>query len=1235
MRRALLVTAAAFLSLALAAFAGLRSEAALRFAAARVEALTAGRIAIEGASGSLLGPLRAERVVVRTGETRSIAEHVELTARWSELARGSLALDAVTLGGLHIEPGPQRDEPPTIPHSLALPFSLAIRRVEIARLTIGERTEFTGVRGSLRLGRVAHEAVLERLTSPWGELSGEARVGTEAPFAHSGAVVFAREARPGADARVTASGSLVSAMLTLTGTLGAAPVTGSASFASFERPWLGTVALRGEHVDVAAFTPSESAPHSDLAVAIDLNGTEDALADGTLRAQNAASGPLSQRALPVRALHSGLRLADGALTFSGIDVELGAAGSAHGEGRLEDAVLHLDLDTRHLDLRALHHSLRATQLAGSVSAAISATRIESTLALRENGRELRGRIVREGEQVRAEDVRVAIGRGALTGSGAWDGASAFNLSARLVAFDPAALGEFPSANLSGELAAAGSLGGAWSAHVRYALSGSRYRGRALEGRGVLTLEAARVSQADVQLRIGANSLRARGAFGAPGDALDLTLDAPDLAALGGEFGGALAIQARLRGTRQLPGGELAATAHQLTLPGGLALAALDARARIASSGARDLSAELHIADLMLGGIRIDEADATAAGTLGAHELALEASGAGLTLHAHSSGGWDGAWTGRADALEVSGRLAAHILAPAPLRFEPPARFELGPARIAAFGGELALGSFTLADGRIETAGVVSDLSLAELLSSLGRDPAAAGDLRMRGVWVVPLDPAQLGQVRLELASGDALLGGAALGIRAFSVDATLGANVAHVTANISGERLGEAALRADLIAAPGRALLARSSRLGAELHAEVASIRALGGLLGISARVEGRGTLALEATGSVGDPQLNGELQADALRFDWPAAGVALREGRLRARLTPRLLHVDVLSFAAAKGEVRAQGDVPLDDSPAVLAWQADQLRVLDRPDRNLEVTGKGDASFAAGRLALRGALHADRGYLEVPRVQQSRLGQDVIVLGRGLPSESARGSARFELDLELDAGKKLRIVGAGLDTLLRGTVRVKTLPSGALVAFGEIDASNGTYRAFGQKLEIERGALIFNGAVDDPALDVLALRKNLPVEAGVELMGTLKAPLARLTSNPPVPDSEKLSWLVLGHGISDASSADTALLQAAAAAIFSGDGAVPIGQRIAQGVGLDEISLRSTGERASTEAAGRAVALGKRLSDKLYLEYEYGLEAASHLVRLHYTLTRALSVRAETTGDTSNLGVNFRKSWD
>ena len=63
----------------------------------------------------------------------------------------------------------------------------------------------------------------------------------------------------------------------------------------------------------------------------------------------------------------------------------------------------------------------------------------------------------------------------------------------------------------------------------------------------------------------------------------------------------------------------------------------------------------------------------------------------------------------------------------------------------------------------------------------------------------------------------------------------------------------------------------------------------------------------------------------------------------------------------------------------------------------------------------------------------------------------------------------------------------------------------------------------------------MLALRKGLPVEAGVEVLGTVARPKVRLVSSPDVPDPEKLSWLVLGRGQGDVSAGDAATLVAAA----------------------------------------------------------------------------------------------------
>jgi translocation and assembly module TamB len=284
--------------------------------------------------------------------------------------------------------------------------------------------------------------------------------------------------------------------------------------------------------------------------------------------------------------------------------------------------------------------------------------------------------------------------------------------------------------------------------------------------------------------------------------------------------------------------------------------------------------------------------------------------------------------------------------------------------------------------------------------------------------------------------------------------------------------------------------------------------------------------------------------------------------------------------------------------------------------------------------VTLAGALKADDGYFEFRPTGTDVPGDDVIVRGREKrPSRDLAQRVPFDVDLDLDLGDKLRFVGEGFDTGLGGKLRVKTTGAHDLVANGTIDIVRGTYTTFGQRLVIQRGKLYFNGPPDNPGLDVLALRKNLPVEAGVEVTGTVRVPRVQLTSNPPVPDNEKLAWLVLGHGLDSTNSADAALLQAALAAL-GGPNATPFGQRIAQTIGVDEISVHSAYDPQQTGTAGQVVAFSKRLSDKLTLVYEQGRSVANNAIKLEYSLTHALTVRVEA-GLISGIGVYYSRSYD
>ena len=66
-------------------------------------------------------------------------------------------------------------------------------------------------------------------------------------------------------------------------------------------------------------------------------------------------------------------------------------------------------------------------------------------------------------------------------------------------------------------------------------------------------------------------------------------------------------------------------------------------------------------------------------------------------------------------------------------------------------------------------------------------------------------------------------------------------------------------------------------------------------------------------------------------------------------------------------------------------------------------------------------------------------------------------------------------------------------------------------------------------GPVNDPRLDILAVRPNLDIVVGVAITGTALAPHVRLMSEPDMSDTDKLSWLMLGRAPETVGGADTA----------------------------------------------------------------------------------------------------------
>jgi len=109
--------------------------------------------------------------------------------------------------------------------------------------------------------------------------------------------------------------------------------------------------------------------------------------------------------------------------------------------------------------------------------------------------------------------------------------------------------------------------------------------------------------------------------------------------------------------------------------------------------------------------------------------------------------------------------------------------------------------------------------------------------------------------------------------------------------------------------------------------------------------------------------------------------------------------------------------------------------------------------------------------------------------------------------------------------------------------------------------------------------------------------MGSVRHPRVTLVSTPNVPDTEKLSWIVLGRK-PDPGGLDTSVLLAAAGSILGGQSGGGITEQITKALGIDEISFKQAGIGSSL--SGQIGVVGKRISSRVYLSYERSLTTAT-----------------------------------
>jgi translocation and assembly module TamB len=1248
-------TAVAIGGLVLATAWFVTSETALRWVASELMARSEGRLVIDGLEGSLGGPMRAKRIRYTTDAIQLTAADVDLVWTPHLLLARELHLVRLAAAAIVIDVGPGTASGPA-PHSLALPIAVSIEHAAVGdvELRVGANVWHAGM---LEFGyasdAIQHGLTALRAETAWGRLDGAATIGAQPPLAAAGAFVLAGSTElHGAAIAATIGGDLTALQLGVRVDAEGAQAHANALLTPFQATAWRDLSAQVETLDLSRVDPSM--PATRLLVMLDAAPAADGSIDGSLTAANALAGALDTGQLPVVQASAKFAVAAerGRLVLTDVDARVGRAGRVTGSGTLTRAGSEWQLAIAALNLRDVVSSLRTTALNGSAQCALGANGQSCRGNVRDRRLALTFAADAQGTDLALRQFRLVAGKGALQGTARFALANdrRFTVTATAARIDPGYFGDFPKGTLSGTLTARGALAPAWSVEARLALAeGSRLRGAPLTGTVAMRVEPERVSGVVVQLNSGNDRLSAQGAFGRPGDILQYRIDAEDLSAVaavmpGHSLAGRLAVYGSVAGSRTRPAVAFRGTADALRWGSAYRVGHVNADGQIDVRGATDtpLTINVDARGLVLDKVLVDRLALHVDGTPAQHNAQLALRGADFDLHARVSGELfgderDRRWQGRIIALDNAGRYPLALTAPAEF-FWHGSRFELADVRGSLAGGTFALHDVSWDSGRLSSSGEFSGLPVAPILATTGIGERVHSTLTVDGRWSFSAAPQLDGSLSVTRAAGDLVaVDSPELGLNLSRLELVAHSVGGHVEVSAAAQsRFGELEASARFIAAPRIAeFIDRGAPLALDLHLDAKSLRPLQSFLGTNALIDGRLQADLSGTGTVDQVRLSGSVNADELRVSAPQYGMAVRDGVLRARLVDGGLILDRLSLKGGDGSFEASGTLPRNDgntTQASLHWSADHLRLLNRPDVRLVLSGQGNFDLADGRVRLEGELVSDEGFYEFRGSRPGTLGDDVVVRGR--EPRAAKASALklpLAVDLVLDFGKRFTFVGNGLDVVLAGRVRITTDGTVPLAAKGTIDATRGSYTAFGQRLDIVRGRLIFDGPLADPALDLLALRRNLAVEAGVAVTGTVSVPRVQLTSNPPVPDNEKLSWLLLGRGTASGSGADQAALQLAMATLSGGGASLP--QRFARSVGLDDINVRSADARG-TGAAGQVVAATTRLTDSITLVYEQGLSLVNTAARLEYALTPRITLRAEA-GVVTGFGIYYSRSFD
>lgn len=802
---------------------------------------------------------------------------------------------------------------------------------------------------------------------------------------------------------------------------------------------------------------------------------------------------------------------------------------------------------------------------------------------------------------------------------AWQNGIEFNLNAGSKNFNPGVL----YAELPGQINLDSRLQGSWNdgklkLDVDLEHLDGKLKTLVFEGSGKLQLAGDQLNLDNVNLNAGKNRLTANGSLGREQAELALDLKFPNLKGLWPTLAGSLNGEGKLKGAWQNPEVKFTASGKNLSFApyqtGRLELA-VDYHPEPAAKSTLSISVDniRNAAKVLAQSVKLE-----ASGNPANHkaDLTLQSRPANLELSLAGRYGKTG-WEGELGRLLLNNPQAGQwqLARPAAIKLKPQsAGFDAvfsetclvqAQAHWCTSGKYAANGNFDIATDAKALPTALLQPFLPPQMQLSGAINLSAALQKQRGELTghYRIDMPEAAVLAMPPPSTDKLP------IRLAELAGTIERNTVH--SNLDLSLPAEDYLRAKLSLD-----LDKQQKIAGSILANVQNFRLINAFVPQLSELSGLFNADLTVSGTLQKPGWQGNLGLVNIQAKVPELGLELRDMNLIAYApsdpgSPMRIFGSVKSGA---GLVKLEGTLSLNPElewPLQLALTGNDFEISKRTDAQIAVSPDLKLMFSQSKGLVTGRLDIPKALITLKQLPENAIpvSPDERIVGETKAAADGFAAGGIDAAINIALGKNVHFSGQGLEAQLAGNLRLNQSSSKTEVN-GSVEMTKATYKSYGQDLTVRKGRFIFNGPVDNPWLDVEAIRlsKDQKVTAILSVTGALSAPQTKISSDPALPETEALAYLVTGQSLDQAGQSDSSALASAALAYGVGQASW-----LTDKLGVDTFEL----QQGSTLQKS-LLNIGQHLNKDFYVGAKVGLFAKQSVLVIKQKLTQYFSIETQ-----------------